>query len=348
MTKIIMVNATSLASGGGLTILNQYIARLTFNAEFTSRYYLFVPDSCDSVNIPSNVMIVKNSANAHYRSRDYWNLLGMQNWCRANKLWPDELFSMQNYFPFGFKSGVKFKSVYVHQSLPFFDYQWGVFNKDERILWFYSNIYFYLIKKSVAEADKVIVQTEWMKGRVAERCRVTREKIVVERPDIKVVDPSECRRVRGLKGEVKLFYPASEMVYKNHQVLYRAMELVVNKFSKKGIVLYLTIDPDNPKALSCIKEFKLEENVVLTGKLSYQQVMNYYQSVDALVFPSKVETFGLPLLEAQSFSLPTIANDLDLYREVIGPYKGSVTYCDGDDAISWANAICSLQLQRVV
>jgi len=342
MNKIVMVNATSLASGGGLTILNQYIARLSLNADRTSRYYLFVPDSCNSVNIPSNVMIVKNSANPHYTSRDYWNLLGMQNWCRANKLWPDELFSMQNYFPFGFKSGVKFKSVYVHQHLPFFDYQWGVFNKDERMLWFYRNIYFHLIKKSVAEADKVIVQTEWMRGSVAERCRVSHEKIVVERPDIGTIDLGELGGVSGLKGEVKLFYPASGVVYKNHQVLYRAMELVVNKFGKKGIVLYLTLDPDNPKAWSCIKGFKLEENVVLTGKLSYQQVMNYYQSVDALVFPSKVETFGLPLLEAQSFSLHIIANNLGMYREVIGQYKGSVTYCDGDDAASWAKAICSL------
>jgi len=99
------------------------------------------------------------------------------------------------------------------------------------------------------------------------------------------------------------------------------------------------LDQSSMTAVRFIEKFRLENNVVLIGKLNYQQVMDYYKSVSALVFPSKIETFGLPLVEAQQFKLPIIASDMELYREVIGAYDGSVVYCDNDKPHEWAKAI---------
>jgi len=343
MTKTVMVNATSLASGGGLTILNQYIEYLATHAKHDATYYIFVPDICKSNVMNKNIVLIRNSDNKHYESRNHWNLRGMKNWCIANKIWPDELYSMQNYFPFGFKRDVKFKTLYLHQSLPFFENKWSLFKKDERILWFYKNIYYYLIKKSVKEADKVIVQTEWLKKRVVETLGCNRDKVVVERPTIKNINAEIYKPVEDLKGRLRLFYPASEMIYKNHVVLYKAMDIIVNHFKIDDIVLYLTLDQGSSIAARYIEEFKLQKNVVLTGRLNYQQVMEYYKSVTALVFPSKIETFGLPLVEAQQFNLPIVASDMDLYREVIGDYEGCVAYCESEDAYEWAKAIMELR-----
>jgi len=343
MAKTVMVNATSLASGGGLTILHQYIEYLSTSVEVDVMYYIFVPDTCKPVDKKENVVYIRNSENAYYKSRNYWNLRGMRNWCKVNKIWPDELYSMQNYFPFGFESEVKLKTLYLHQPIPFFDYAWCLFKKDERILWFYKNIYYYLVKEGVKEADKVIVQTEWLKKRVVETLGCNRDKVVVERPTIKNINAEAYKPIEGLKGMLRLFYPASEVIYKNHEVLYKAMDIIVNHHEIDDVVLYLTLDQHSPVALKYMNEFKLQKNVVLTGALNFQQVMEYYKSVNALVFPSKIETFGLPLVEAQQFKLPIIASDMDLYREVIGDYEGNVLYCDGEDAHEWAKAIMELR-----
>lgn len=343
MTKTILVNATSLASGGGLTILHQYIDYLSTCAEVDVMYYIFVPDTCNTVDKRANVVFIRNSKNAYYKSRNHWNLRGMKNWCKVNKIWPDELYSMQNFFPFGFDRNVKLKTLYLHQLIPFFDYAWSLFKKNERILWFYKNIYYYLVKKGVKEADKVIVQTEWLKKRIVESLGCNRDKVVVERPTIKNINTEAYKPIEGLKGLVRLFYPASEVIYKNHKVLYKAMDIIVNHHSIEDVVLYLTLDQHSSVALKYINEFKLQKNVVLTGVLNFQQVMEYYKSVNALVFPSKIETFGLPLVEAQQFKLPIIASDMDIYREVIGKYEGSVVYCSSGDAREWAKAIMELR-----
>jgi glycosyltransferase involved in cell wall biosynthesis len=347
MIRIVLVNATSLASGGGLTILHQFVDNLDIQAEDDAMYYIFVPDTCKSSNKRENIVYIRNLDNKFYKSRDHWNLRGMKKWCKANKIWPDELYSMQNYFPFGFKRDVKLKTLYLHQPIPFFENKWSLFKKDERILWFYKNIYYYLIKEGVKEADKVIVQTEWLKKRVVETLGCNRDKVVVERPTIKNINAEAYKPIEGLKGMLRLFYPASEVIYKNHEVLYKAMDIIVNHHEIDDVVLYLTLDQHSPVALKYMNEFKLQKNVVLTGALNFQQVMEYYKSVNALVFPSKIETFGLPLVEAQQFKLPIIASDMDLYREVIGKYEGSAVYCGSGDAREWAKAIMEQRQARI-
>jgi len=343
MTRIVMVNATSLASGGGLTILNQYLDNLVTRAEDEAVYYIFVPDTCKSSNKRENIIYIRNTDNKFYKSRNHWNLRGMRKWCKSNKIWPDELYSMQNYFPFGFERDVKFKTLYLQQSIPFFEYEWSFLKKDERILWFYKNIYYYLIKKSVEEADKIIVQTEWLKNRIVDNFGYGKDKIVVERPIINIIDIEAYQFIDGLKGKFRLFYPASDVLYKNHEVLYKAMDIVVNHFKIDDVVLYLTLDQSSMTAVRFIEKFRLANNVVLIGKLNYQQVMDYYKSVSALVFPSKIETFGLPLVEAQQFKLPIIASDMELYREVIGDYDARVMYCSSASGEVWARAIMELR-----
>jgi len=45
-----------------------------------------------------------------------------------------------------------------------------------------------------------------------------------------------------------------------------------------------------------------------------------YRRANALIFPSIVEGFGLPLVEALSFGLPVIASDIPVFREIAGKH----------------------------
>jgi glycosyltransferase involved in cell wall biosynthesis len=64
---------------------------------------------------------------------------------------------------------------------------------------------------------------------------------------------------------------------------------------------------------------KLGNRIVFTGKVSDNEVKNYYKNAKLFLFPSTYEGFGLPILEAMKFKLPIITSDSASIPEVAGP-----------------------------
>ena len=63
------------------------------------------------------------------------------------------------------------------------------------------------------------------------------------------------------------------------------------------------------------------------GYQSQEGIKKLYETADALVFPSLIETWGLPLSEAKKFNLPIIVSDLNYAHSTIGNYH-SVCFFD--------------------
>jgi glycosyltransferase involved in cell wall biosynthesis len=62
----------------------------------------------------------------------------------------------------------------------------------------------------------------------------------------------------------------------------------------------------------------------------------YFQHAQALLFPSWVEGFGMPLVEALSVGLPVLASNLPVFHEVAGDVPD---YIEPHDGAGWFNAI---------
>ncbi len=62
-----------------------------------------------------------------------------------------------------------------------------------------------------------------------------------------------------------------------------------------------------------------------------------------LLFPSMVEGFGLPPVEAALLGVPVVCNDLAIYREIIGDIP---VYADINDRYLWENTIKKLAVDR--
>jgi glycosyltransferase involved in cell wall biosynthesis len=62
-----------------------------------------------------------------------------------------------------------------------------------------------------------------------------------------------------------------------------------------------------PALESKIKQLGLDERIILVG--STQEVAPYYSAMDAFLFPSKFEGFGMAVLEAQISGLPCVVSD---------------------------------------
>ncbi len=94
------------------------------------------------------------------------------------------------------------------------------------------------------------------------------------------------------------------------------------------------------KALA--RKLGLNENkdIVFTGALPYESLVNVYHSADLFVFSSLTETQGLVLLEAMAAGLPVVAVQASGVREMIeNGVNGILTSCDTSEM---AAAICEV------
>ncbi|CAN5318797.1 hypothetical protein BH09PSE3_BH09PSE3_28230 [soil metagenome] len=80
----------------------------------------------------------------------------------------------------------------------------------------------------------------------------------------------------------------------------------------------------------------LKSHVVELPNCDDATLANLIGNARALLFPSFVEGYGMPLAEALAAGVPVIASDLPVFREIAGSIP---TYCDPIDSKSWGDAI---------
>jgi glycosyltransferase involved in cell wall biosynthesis len=85
--------------------------------------------------------------------------------------------------------------------------------------------------------------------------------------------------------------------------------------------------------------------VVRLGSVSEEHLRALYRKAAALVYPSRYEGFGLPVLEAMASGTPVIASNAGSIPEVLG---NAGILLDPDDRAGWTNAIGSIMTDEVL
>ena len=132
--------------------------------------------------------------------------------------------------------------------------------------------------------------------------------------------PSEQAIAANKPQDFDFVYVASGEPHKNHRVLIEGWKLL----AEEGIrpTLALTLDERDSPALCAWIHAEAQEydlRVLVTGPMDKNQIQNLYERSGALIYPSLIESYGLPLLEATSAGLPVVASELDYVRDVIVP-----------------------------
>ena len=86
-------------------------------------------------------------------------------------------------------------------------------------------------------------------------------------------------------------------------------------------------------------------NVKFTGRISENELADEYRNASALFFPSRIEGFGLPVVEALYFGTPVVATDIPVLREVGGP--GS-KYFEMDNIDEAVDQLCTIIESREI
>lgn len=182
--------------------------------------------------------------------------------------------------------------------------------------------------------NRYMVQTPSMANALSSWLR--RPVSVVVAPFVAQDMPDMAAPVSLAKKQFDFVYVASGEAHKNHLRLLQAWCELADAGLKP--TLALTVDPQQYPALAGDIDrhaSKLGLNIVNLGTLTTAEVTSLYRSATALVYPSLIESFGLPLIEAARHGLPIIAAELDYVRDVASP----VETFDALSALSMARAL---------
>jgi glycosyltransferase involved in cell wall biosynthesis len=85
-----------------------------------------------------------------------------------------------------------------------------------------------------------------------------------------------------------------------------------------GVSLRVVGAPLEKHERGLIGYYGLADQVVAVGRVTDEQLAAEYAAETCLVFPSRLEGFGLPVLEAQLNGCPVVCSDIPVFREVAG------------------------------
>lgn len=326
--KIIIVNGIGL-SGGGKLILDQFCCEVEKLENF--EVILFVNFDWKTY---SNIKIIREIP-SDFVSRLKFNYSGLQKWITNNRISPDIFVSFNNL-------GVIINNsipqiLYFHQPLSMI-YPWSniKFLRDRNV-WFYSIVFPFVINFFLNKNSNIIVQTGWMKEAFFKRFKLKKEQIHVFKPVFELVKTE--RILKEIDDKNIFFYPAGYCTYKNHMEIVNAIKYIKENspihFEK--IKVFFTID-EKTKLFKEVQRLGLQDSFGFLGNIPYDKVCQIYQNTSALLFPSLIESFGLPLLEAANFSLKIITIESSYSREVLNGYQGAV-YIPLNSTYLWANEI---------
>ncbi|AGB42273.1 glycosyltransferase [Halobacteroides halobius DSM 5150] len=188
----------------------------------------------------------------------------------------------------------------------------------------------YVYSRLYENISRFIAVSNEVKNILVQENKIADDKIAViyngvniENFNTKKVDNQGLKQEFGLKNNELVVGTVGRLgALKNQELLVK----MAAKLKNKADVKYLIVGEDNSSNQSykhrledLIKEFKLEDKVVLTGfRRDIPELMSLF---DILVVPSQEESFGIVAIEAMAMKKPVVASDVGGLKEIIQDNK---------------------------
>jgi glycosyltransferase involved in cell wall biosynthesis len=247
----------------------------------------------------------------------------------SDQLKPDIWISLHDITP---NVNCPVQVVYCHNPAPFYRVKLADVLFDYKFFLF-SLFYKYLYRINIKRNKYVIVQQKWLRKKFRAFYGVD---TIVAYPSLTLLDKApvdlEPLQPKDSDGVYTFFYPAFPRTFKNIETLLKAgVELAQ---TRSDFQILLTIDgTQNTYSSKIYKSFSQYSFIKFIGKQTRAEVEALYASVDCLVFPSRLETWGLPISEFKFYNKPILAADLDYAHETAGDYN-RVKFFDVDSPSS--------------
>lgn len=339
-SKLIVISGVNIVDGGALVVFKDAISAIVNNNKdykiclIVNKKSLFDDLCLHDVLFLEYPRVKKKWVNRIFFEYIYSYFL-------SRKLRPKAWLSMHDISP-SVKSDFRF--VYCHNPSPF--YSSGFFDLlyEPKIVIF-SIFYKFLYNINIKKNESVFVQQEWLRNEFMQRYHLNN--VIVARPQSKISFwqselrlPAEVSNfLESRKGKF-VFYPAYPRVFKNIETVLDVASL--SQENKLDLNFIVTVDgSENKYSRFLRRKYSKLRNVLWLGLLPHESIMSIYAKCDLLCFPSKLETWGLPLTEAMHFNLPISCSDLPYAHETTKGYK-KVDFFDPSSSTAALSSIIRL------
>ena len=195
--------------------------------------------------------------------------------------------------------------------------QLDTYNSDKNWFIFHAKqIVAHFVFAIAARTSKhIITPTEYVKQDVSKRLRIDPSKITVtyESADIENITPIPYEH----SFDQFIMYVGQQSDYKNIKRLGDAHQKLLQSYPNLGLIL---VGKKNASAIRNEEYFNKKgyRNIRFAGFVEDNQLAWLFQNTQAYIFPSTMEGFGLPGLEAMSSGAPVVSSNTTCLPEVYG------------------------------
>ena len=223
------------------------------------------------------------------------------------------------------------RAVYCHNASPFYQLSFKDAWLDPKFALF-NLLYRYLYSINIKKNNFIIVQQDWLRNKFKQLSQTGQ--IIVAHPNINLRKNMDS----APSTENIFFYPSFPRVFKNFEIIGKAAEILIKQGVTDFQVIFTISSAENRYSRYIYNSFRHIKNIKFLGIQSRDKVFEFYHSASCVVFPSKLETWGIPITEAKMFMKPLLLADLEYAHETLGEYDRS-RFFDPDDAQQLADAM---------
>lgn len=204
-----------------------------------------------------------------------------------------------------------------------------------------------VVPASVRRAAVVATPSAWVRSTVIDAFGVDPDRVMVVPhgvpvpPVVSDQDRARVRRRYGIGDRPFVVYPAITHPHKRHALL---LEALAQHVADDDLVLVLLggAGAAEPEVAGLVRDLGVAARVVRPGRVPDADRDALLAESEALVFPSRYEGFGAPLVEAMALGTPVICSDHAAVAEVVA----DAALVTPDDPAAWAEAIERVRSDR--
>lgn len=309
MRKTIVISAVNLIEAGTLAILRDCLSFLSEYAKEQDIEVIAVVYDKSLVPFDNIQFIETKWPKKRWINRlwfEYVSLNKISKQIGSVDLW----FSLHDTTP-----SVKAvrRAVYCHNSFSF--YKWKVndliFAPKIALFAIFTR---FIYKPNITKNNFLVVQQEWFRKGLSKMFSIDPRKIIVFPPNIQDQEgPRE--QYTDLVKPYKFIFAASPNSHKNFEVICRAVE-ILKRNKIEGFQVTITLKGnENKYAKWLFKQWGHLKEINFIGFVSPAILNGLYEQSHCMIYPSKVESWGLPISEFKSFNRPILLADLPYSHE---------------------------------
>ena len=341
----IALNAVSAKMGGAATYIKN-LARELASLKLEDEFIFFVPEEQAQAirGLAPNIRVMATEiGSASFLKRLWFDQVVLRRWLKREKV--DALYSTAN---FGMVACPCHQVLLVRNAIYFSEIYWTrIMSHKSLLAKLEDKLRLWLVLQSTKWADVVMTPSQDMMDVLQRFTKIRDDKAKVNHYGVTIETASALQCSKKLANpkekEWRFLYSAIYTEYKNLTTVLRSLLLLVEEGWRFRFIT--SADPWADKLpmtqikqldIQLLNDLRLKDCIEFTGKMTSEQIAEFYRQVDLFLYPSVIESFGHPLVEAMANGVPVIASNIAINQELCAD---AALYFDKFDAQDCAEKI---------